>query len=88
MFDSKKEYLRQEEKINNAHKGRSYLGPGPTISGQVLWVQYSDTVPYIKLTCSKNPMAETKIVCSCKIRESVFLMFLLWNKTSNHSNLL
>ena len=71
MFDSKKE-LRQKERINDAHKGRSYLGPGPTISGQVLWVQYSDTVPYIKLTCSKNPMAETKMVCSYKIRQSVF----------------
>ena len=35
-----------------------YLGPGPAISGQLLCVQYSETVPYIRFTCSKNPIAK------------------------------
>ena len=39
-----------------------YLGPGPTISGQEDGVQNSEMVPYIKLMCSKNPMAKSKIV--------------------------
>ena len=35
----------------------NYLGPGPTISGQQDGVQNSEIVPYIKLICSKNPIA-------------------------------
>ena len=35
----------------------AHLGPGPVISGQEVRLQNSDTVPYSRLMCSKNPMA-------------------------------
>ena len=37
-----------------------YLGPGPTISGQEVRLQNSETVPYSRLMCSKKPMAAMK----------------------------
>ena len=35
----------------------TYTLRGPFIAEQVVDVQYSDMVPYIKLTCSKNEIA-------------------------------
>ena len=45
-----------------------YLGPGPTISGHMESVQNSEMVPYIRLMCSKNPIAENKIYIKTQIR--------------------
>jgi len=45
----------------------TYTLPGPVIAAQALEVQYSDTIPYIRLICSKKDIAAKTEATKCCI---------------------